>query len=305
MRFSLAATALAATFALGSCDFPCAFLQRRGEADAESSSSFHSFSWFRGQDGQMHQQTKTSSTEIAQDGSELTKNTLCKDGDCREVIQILQAPTMQDPMQSEGDNQNAAQLRGILGRLIEQMQYQRNNRYEPERQPEIIIERFPMQQPQFPEISIELRPFTFPDAPRSRGLPEPDDQRISFGRFHDSHPGRKEQQEAQAVAEQASDMKLIKLGVALIALAAAYAMVMLVLKCWRVDQVSARERPLRDLAEPLAPAEVNVAIPGAVTSTKLDPLRMYLSGLYARSNAKSEARGVTTYMARLYTKIFA
>merc|ERR1719443_1938830 len=74
---------------------------------------------------------------------------------------------------------------------------------------------------------------------------------------------RPQVQQPTAATPPASDMRLIKVGVALFALGAAYAMVLSVLKCWRVDRVSARERPLRELGEPLAPAPVNVAIPAA------------------------------------------
>jgi len=103
---------------------------------------------------------------------------------------------------------------------------------------------------------------------------------------------------------QAPDMTLVMFAVAIVAVGAAYALVMSALHCFRMDQVSARERPLREFAEPLAPDSVNVAIPGAAAK-KADSVRMYLSSLYTRANAKNEARGVTTYLARLYARILA
>jgi len=105
-------------------------------------------------------------------------------------------------------------------------------------------------------------------------------------------------------AVQAPDMTFVKVGVAIVALGASYALVMSALNCYRMDQVSARERPLREFAQPLAPDSVNVAIPGVATH-KADQVRMYLSSLYTRANAKNEVRGVTTYLARLYARISA
>jgi len=247
----------------------------------------------------------------------MRKKTVCRDGHCREVVEIVETPNMQDspsPFLRGGNEdrmQPPARLRAILDRMFGHMEQQRQQQpeiiIEPMRQrPEIIIEQ--MGQRQRPEIIIEQmgKRHEMIMIPLHQGNPR-DIQKEFMIPMEEYRPEVQRQEQEKAANLQASDMKLIKVGVALFALGAAYAMVMSALKCWRVDRVSARERPLRDLSEPLAPTSTNVAIPAAARggTRKFNPVRTYLSDLYARANAKNEARGVTTYLARLYTRIVA
>lgn len=106
-------------------------------------------------------------------------------------------------------------------------------------------------------------------------------------------------------------MDLIKFGAAFLALVTAYAIAISLLKCRRSDaREAARERPLQALAEPLAPAPMQVMEKSA--DVIQDPRKVaiaavatYLPRLYDSAIAKTEAVSVNMYMSRLYTRILA
>lgn len=106
-------------------------------------------------------------------------------------------------------------------------------------------------------------------------------------------------------------MDLVKFGAAFLALVTAYAIALSLLKCRRSDaREVARERPLQALAEPLAPAPMQVIQKSA--DVIQDPRKAavvavasYLPRLYDSAIAKTEAVSVRMYMSRLYTRILA
>lgn len=81
---------------------------------------------------------------------------------------------------------------------------------------------------------------------------------------------------------------------------------LMVKELFKLRRSDARERPFRDLAEPLAPgpaAAVSIAKPAPALERKVDATPMYLSNLYVRAAAKSESKLVRGYMARVYKRV--
>lgn len=308
----------------------------------------------------MHKKTKTTSTEFQEDGSQVKKKTVCRDGDCEEVVEVIESPEdesassptregspveviMLEPpsmlpfsgrpcggggrmqMMNMGMPQNFRSfVEQFFGQMqpvddLESHQKQVDIIMDPQKSPidQLLatIESQQQQHQQHPqmEIVIEnmgddqnspmdmLRPLFL--SKREQKIPPVEDK------TQEQQPKPPPTVLAVVNASAAQDMTLIQIGVALFALIAAYAVVLSVLKCRRVDQVSARERPIRDLSEPLAPAPVNTALPGAAPRTSSTPaaapVKTYLLDLYARVEAKNEARAVTQYLARLYKRVLA
>jgi len=110
---------------------------------------------------------------------------------------------------------------------------------------------------------------------------------------------------------QWNSMDLVKFGAAFLALAIVYTTVIFLLNCRRSDaREAARERPLQALAEPLAPAPMQVMEKSA--DVIQDPhkaaaaaVATYLPRLFDSAIAKTEAASVRMYMSRLYTRILA
>jgi len=355
MQCRLAFTALAASFAIGSCQF--AFLERRDGAQSSSFSS--SSSWSRGEDGEMHKKTKTTSTEFQEDGSQVMKKTVCRDGDCEEVVEVIESDEDESASSHtrEGSPVEVIMLEppsmlpfsgrpcGGGGRMqmmnmgmpkslssfvdqffgqmqpvddLESHQKQVDIVLDPQKSPieqllaTIESQHQQQQQQQHPQMEIVIERMDSPMdmlrplflSKREQKIPPVQDKKQQ-----QQHPKPPPTVQAVVNASAAQDMTLIQIGVALFALIAAYAVVLSVLKCRRMDQVSARERPLRDLSEPLAPAPVNMALPGTAPSTSSTPaaapVKTYLLDLYARVEAKNEARAVTQYLARLYKRVLA
>jgi len=262
-----------------------------------TSSFVKSFSWFQGRDGHMHQHTEETHNKVVQnefDTKQTRSKVVCQDGHCQEVVMVAQQPTMVQepqimPMNNRpflSSNHVPPRLRAILDRLMPTQS-----------RPEIVMER-----PGQPDLIIQpvggARPML--------GYPEQKPMVVIGFAPSATQSNNLHQVQPSATADAHwRQLKFITLGAAFFSLVAAYAAVMAILKCRRSDaREAARERPFRDLAEPLAPAPMTVVekMQGPQVRTAA-AVPMYLSRLYARANAKSESTLVRKYMSQLYMRI--
>jgi len=288
MRCSLALATCVAIISNGDAQF----LQHQdGDAHVVSSMSMSSFSMFVGRDGEMHQSSQQTQQQITKDafGNVQTRSTKvgCKDGHCKEVGMIVDQPRPPCPMQ---------RFRGILQRLMGPYGGRPGEFLAPRQRPtELIIE----QMPQRGEIIIE-------EIPAGRPM-----QVVEIAGFH----GQPEPQKLMATdigsKMQSRQFQFMALGAGIFALISAYATIMAIMKFRASDaRESARERPLRDLAQPLAEEPQDAVYLAAnrqqmVHAPKVAAVPMYLSRLYAKANDRSESRMISEYMCRLYNRICA
>lgn len=283
------------------------FLQRRDDDNVVSSSYVKSFSWFQGEDGKMHQQTRETRKEVVQDSFQTTQTrtkVVCKDGRCQEETLVAEQPMAQRlPMFNQPMLQHSRlplRLRSILDRLMGSVQRQ-NQQAElvlgRQQEPMIVIE--PMQRQ--PDITMEL---AMPPQTVIMEIPSFEDgvgaSRVApHGPVLSNIPQKSE-------TKQMGKLQAIALDAGIAAVSVTLLSILLMLKCRRSDaREVGSERPLRDLAEPLAPAAMEVAAAAQPQERKLPLVPMYLSRVYARAEAQSEKRSVREYVASLYKRILA
>jgi len=317
------------------------FLHRRGGDSAVSSSYFSSSSWsqgsdgqihkdtketrwFQGMDGQMHKETKQTQSDLVQDQygrqSSTQSKIVCHDGRCREVVMVGSQPSnvMQEepamPIMQPMFNRPALQsgrmpprLQAMLERLMGSMEGQQ--------QPQIIVRR---PEPPTPMVNQAVlvddprgpfmrmgNPFSRPAYEQSTQATKPSWGRVTMLPFGVAKPVQK-----QAPHYAPGSMTLITFitfSAATLGLCTAVAVVTMILRCRHSDaRESARDRPLRALAEPLAPEQVSeksLDLPQAApVQSRMYGIPMYLSRLYVNANAASESRLVRKLMSRVYSR---
>lgn len=267
-----------------------------------SSSSFVSSStWMHGEDGHMHQQVQETRTEVMNNGhgtQTIKSKVTCADGLCeREVLQVAQPA----PGVVAGGHRMPHCLRAMLERLM---------RHGQPMGARIIEISAPLPPPPHEPVVVMMRPAILLRGFRPMAVAEP--QRVTAMPY------------------------MAKRGVGQLAVAAGFGalavflMTLAVASLFLMRRTSARESPLSNLAEPLAPVceeedvprlagaakAVSVAAEAAEPAKEEDSIsalvHQYLAGLYTRAQeqvdlaaADAEKRDIQQYVGLVYQRALA